>query len=142
MFSFVYLSQKLLHSEGTGIPPGQGELLFRKFSQLDNKDKGKRLGPEIAGQPQGTGLGLNLCLTFVQLMNGYIWASNNSSGRGATFSFCLPLMSNEKGKLKHTSSSGESSSSAKAVALESNAAQYQVLLVDGRSLLVMSWSFI
>jgi light-regulated signal transduction histidine kinase (bacteriophytochrome) len=28
------------------------------------------------GQPSGTGLGLSLCLRFVQRMNGHIWATN------------------------------------------------------------------
>jgi len=120
-------------SSGAGIPPGQGERLFKEFGQLNNKDKGKKLGAETAGQPQGTGLGLNLCLTFVQLMNGYIWASNNS-GPGATFSFCLPLVSNEKKQLQSQSSSGDSSSPHKLGSPSSHVANYKVPLVDGKSL--------
>lgn len=103
---------------------------------MDNKDKGKTLGGNTAGQPQGTGLGLNLCLTFVELMKGAIWASNNASGIGASFSFCLPFVSNDS-PTKESRSSNETSGGV--AGLENGAASspcaaalYSVLVVDGK----------
>jgi len=90
-----------VRDSGPGIATGQGHLLFRKFAQLDNKPQQShpttttatiQRRPSSVGQPAGTGLGLNLCLRFVQLMNGNIWVHNNEVGRGATFSFYIPIM--------------------------------------------------
>ena len=41
---------------------------------------------------QGTGLGLYICKNIVEAHGGNIWAENNKDGKGATFSFSLPLM--------------------------------------------------
>ena len=86
-----------VRDEGAGISPGQEKKMFWKISQLDSDLKNK-LGDEIAGQPTGTGLGLNLCLKFVQLLGGNIWVTNNtgdvdasSRNGGSTFSFYIPL---------------------------------------------------
>lgn len=76
---------------GPGIAPHQADRLFRRFARLDNKPTRGLGGNTKVGQPSGTGLGLNLCQMFVQRMNGEIWATNNTNGRGATFSFFLPL---------------------------------------------------
>lgn len=88
---------------GTGIAPGQEGRLFRKFSQLDSEQQNPS---ETVGQPKGTGLGLNLCLRFTQLMKGNIWVSNNTDGPGSTFSFYLPLV---KATTTSTSDTTESS---------------------------------
>ncbi|MDQ2685484.1 MAG: cell wall metabolism sensor histidine kinase WalK, partial [Thermoproteota archaeon] len=41
---------------------------------------------------QGTGLGLYIAKSIVEAHGGQIWAQNNfGEGKGATFSFSLPL---------------------------------------------------
>src|SRR5215207_7057706 len=39
----------------------------------------------------GTGLGLFICKSIIEAHDGRIWAENNPDGKGATFSFTLPL---------------------------------------------------
>jgi len=76
---------------GPGIDSDQSRRLFSRFARLDRPPK-RTLGSSSVGQPTGTGLGLHLCQMFVHRMRGCIWAENNSTGKGSTFSFCLPLV--------------------------------------------------
>lgn len=46
--------------------------------------------PFVTSKPQGLGLGLAICRSIIGAHGGRIWAANNS-GRGATFSFALPV---------------------------------------------------
>lgn len=62
---------------GIGIPPDQLESIFEAFTQAD---------VSTARKYGGTGLGLAISRRLVELMNGRIWARNNS-GPGATFYF-------------------------------------------------------
>ena len=62
---------------GKGIDPAISPLLFKKFSSFS-----------AAG---GTGLGLFISKNIIEAHGGRIWAENNKDGRGATFSFTLPL---------------------------------------------------
>jgi signal transduction histidine kinase len=39
----------------------------------------------------GTGLGLYISKNIVEAHGGRIWAENNKDGKGATFSFTLPI---------------------------------------------------
>lgn len=41
---------------------------------------------------QGTGLGLYLSKGIIEAHEGKIWAENNANGKGATFTFTLPLL--------------------------------------------------
>jgi signal transduction histidine kinase len=44
----------------------------------------------------GTGLGLYISKSIIEAHGGKIWANNNADGKGATFSFSLPLANNNK----------------------------------------------
>lgn len=45
----------------------------------------------ITGSPSGTGLGLYISKNIVEAHGGQIWAENNPSNTGATFTFTLPV---------------------------------------------------
>ena len=61
---------------GVGIHPEIMPRLFTKFGTRSDR---------------GTGLGLFISKGIVEAHGGRIWAENNSDGKGATFSFTLPL---------------------------------------------------
>lgn len=71
--------------DGPGIPPSQIRRIFNKFVQL------KR--PEGLAPYKGTGLGLAICKQIVELHGGKI-RTESEPGRGATFSFVLPVAPN------------------------------------------------
>ncbi|AOM40835.1 two-component system sensor histidine kinase KdpD [Xenorhabdus hominickii] len=64
---------------GTGIPQGQEQLIFDKFSRASKESA-----------IPGVGLGLAICRAIVEIHGGKIWAANNKKG-GASFHFILPL---------------------------------------------------
>jgi signal transduction histidine kinase len=72
--SWVIVSIK---DTGSGIDPEIMPRLFTKFSSKSFK---------------GTGLGLYISKSIVEAHGGRIWAENNIDGKGATFSFGLPLI--------------------------------------------------
>ncbi|MDQ3903152.1 MAG: ATP-binding protein, partial [Thermoproteota archaeon] len=61
---------------GQGIDP---EVIPRLFTKFATKSF------------DGTGLGLYICKNIIEAHSGKIWAENNKDGKGATFSFSLPL---------------------------------------------------
>lgn len=63
--------------QGKGISSDVMPRLFGKFST--DKERG------------GTGLGLFIAKNIIEAHGGKIWAENNASGQGATFTFVLPL---------------------------------------------------
>jgi signal transduction histidine kinase len=69
-----------IQDTGTGIHP---EILPRLFTKFASKS-------EI-----GTGLGLFISKSIIEAHGGKIWGENNPDGRGATFSFTLPLKENQ-----------------------------------------------
>ena len=77
--------------------------LFNYGIIISVKDNGKGIDPEIyprlftkfaSKSFHGTGLGLFICKNIVEAHGGKIWVKNNSNGKGATFSFSLPLTNN------------------------------------------------
>jgi two-component system sensor histidine kinase VicK len=62
---------------GTGIDPEILPKLFTKF--VTRSESG------------GTGLGLYICKSIIEAHGGRIWAQNKNDGKGATFTFSLPL---------------------------------------------------
>jgi PAS domain S-box-containing protein len=67
---------------GPGIAPDELPHVFERFYRARH-GRQQRSG--------GTGLGLAICKAFIEAHGGVIWAE--SSGRGTTFSFSLPLVS-------------------------------------------------
>jgi signal transduction histidine kinase len=61
---------------GIGIDPEIMPRLFEKF---------------ISKSYQGTGLGLFISKSIIEAHGGKIWAQNNPDGKGATFTFSLPI---------------------------------------------------
>ena len=65
---------------GSGLPAGQEQYLFEKFT------RGK-----IESTINGFGLGLAICKAIVEAHGGDITARNRENGSGAVFEFTLPL---------------------------------------------------
>ena len=66
---------------GIGVAPQDHELIFEKFRQV---------GDTLTEKPQGTGLGLPISRQIVHHFGGRLWV-RSELGKGATFSFTLPL---------------------------------------------------
>jgi len=69
---------------GVGIAREDIQRLFKKFSRLDNSYV-------AASSTGGTGLGLFICKSLIELMKGQITVSSDGVGKGSTFSFTLPI---------------------------------------------------
>jgi Na+/proline symporter/signal transduction histidine kinase len=70
-----------VRDNGPGIAAADQRVIFEKFRQR---------GDAITDRPQGTGLGLPISRQIVAHLGGELWVSS-TPGRGATFSFTLPL---------------------------------------------------
>lgn len=70
-----------ISDNGRGISPKIVPKLFEKFS---------------TDSESGAGLGLFISKRLVEAHGGRIWAYNNKDGKGATFSFSLPIMVEDK----------------------------------------------
>lgn len=67
---------------GIGIPNNKIRLIFDRFGQVDQDE-------EL--QSSGTGLGLPISKSLVNLMGGEMWVES-TVGKGSTFYFTLPLV--------------------------------------------------
>jgi two-component system, OmpR family, sensor histidine kinase VicK len=63
---------------GQGIDP---EVIYKLFEKFVSKSE------------RGTGLGLFISKSIIETHGGKIWGENNKDGKGATFTFTLPLIS-------------------------------------------------
>lgn len=78
--NFIDVSIK---DDGVGIAKDDVPRLFKKFSRLDNSYI-------AASSTGGTGLGLFICKSLIELMNGKIRVESEGENKGTTFIFSLP----------------------------------------------------
>jgi len=71
-----------IEDSGIGLNKKDLERVFEPFEQVENS---------ASRQFQGTGLGLSLTKSLVELHGGKIWVESQGEGKGATFSFCIPM---------------------------------------------------
>lgn len=78
---------------GIGIPQDKLDLIFHRFTQVDNSH---------SRQYEGTGLGLAIAYSLVELLRGKIWVES-AEGEGSTFCITIPYIPLESGieKLTH-----------------------------------------
>ena len=69
-----------MRDTGPGIPAGDLEKLFRKFS---------RASTAATEGEKGTGLGLSIAKEIVELHGGRIWVESEE-GKGSYFAFSIP----------------------------------------------------
>ncbi len=72
--------------DGIGIKKKDQERIFEPFYQIDSS---------IAGEKQGTGLGLALVKQIVEQHGGQIWVESEH-GKGSRFIFTLPLLTEDE----------------------------------------------
>jgi signal transduction histidine kinase len=78
------LARVTVKDTGSGIDPEIMPRLFQKFTTRSER---------------GTGLGLYISNSIVQAHGGRMWAENNADGKGATFTFTLPIENRHSEKL-------------------------------------------
>ncbi|MGD9682475.1 MAG: ATP-binding protein [Candidatus Obscuribacterales bacterium] len=79
---FVEISVK---DEGRGIPADQIESIFDRYSQVDTREDSR----------SGSGLGLTICKSIVELHGGRIWVTSVEDV-GSRFAFTVPLAPEEQ----------------------------------------------
>lgn len=81
-----------IKDNGAGISKDDLSKLFHKFARLDNS----YISISTSG---GTGLGLYISKSLIELMHGSIWVNSEGVDKGSTFTFSLPVANEEN--LKH-----------------------------------------
>jgi len=81
-YPYVYTS---VRDTGVGIAPENLSRLFAKFGRLENSYV-------AVAESGGTGLGLFICKSIVNLHKGQITAQSPGLSQGTTFSFSLPII--------------------------------------------------
>lgn len=74
--------QVSVSDNGMGIRPEDHHIVFEKFRQV---------GDTLTDKPQGTGLGLPICVQIISYFGGKLWVESEF-GHGATFCFTLPYL--------------------------------------------------
>jgi signal transduction histidine kinase len=77
---------------GIGIKLEDRERIFGAFEQLDSS---------YARRQQGTGLGLALARSLVELHGGRIWAESEGEGKGSKFTFAIPIIESQAPSAGH-----------------------------------------
>ena len=86
--------------EGGGRDYGSSSSISSRQVIVSVKDSGAGIDPEILPRlftkfvtksDKGTGLGLFISKSIIESHGGKIWAENNSDGKGAMFTFSLPI---------------------------------------------------
>jgi signal transduction histidine kinase len=78
-----------VRDRGVGVPDGDLERIFEKFSQV---------GDTLKNKPKGTGLGLSICRSLIERHGGRIWAERPSEGPGLRVVFEIPIVEAERGE--------------------------------------------
>ena len=68
-----------VQDNGIGIDPRYLERIFNLFERLD-------------ASAQGTGIGLTIVRRIIEVHGGKIWAESEGQGKGTTFRFTLPVV--------------------------------------------------
>lgn len=84
----LYISVK---DDGVGIPTDSYDIIFERFKQADNL---------FIRRAEGSGIGLALAKSFVELHGGEIWANKNLN-KGSEFIFYLPIISVKDAKVNY-----------------------------------------
>lgn len=83
-FSDGIMLEVTVKDNGVGISKEDLSRLFKKFGRLDNS----YVSMATSG---GTGLGLYISKSLIELMKGKIWATSDGQGTGSSFTFSLPV---------------------------------------------------
>mgnify|MGYP002519333786 FL=1 len=123
-----------VNDSGKGIPENELERVFAPFYRVDERRN---------GDLYGTGIGLHLTKSIVQMHRGAIWAENLPGG-GASFRMLLPVGTLAAGEqagqaplisepAKEQQSAGSVASSPVELKSGRNAGKHRVLVVDDNS---------
>lgn len=84
----LYISVK---DDGVGIPNNSYDIIFERFKQVDNL---------FIRRAEGSGIGLPLAKSFIELHSGKIWV-NKTIDKGSEFIFYLPIISEKDSKVNY-----------------------------------------
>jgi two-component system sensor histidine kinase KdpD len=80
-----------VEDEGPGVAPEMRERVFDKFFRASGD-----AGSGTPGRPVGIGMGLAIARGIVEAHGGRIWIEDGAGGRGARFSFTVPVGDEEE----------------------------------------------
>lgn len=91
--------------DGGSSSSGDGQTATAATADIVIKDTGTGISEEIIPHLftkfstrsfQGTGLGLYICKNIIEAHGGKMSAQNNENGKGATFTFSIPLVKKDE----------------------------------------------